>query len=151
MRMCSKRKAPTGMIPVRECNRRKMNEVPCPARRGGTPCTAPRVLAGAVELTAEATNAPYKFLLVQKWKKNFVLSAQPTRQVKKWSPRSCHRHTISGNHGTQRRGDCSGIFLRPLALQMFFRSAENKIADHSRSRSFLSERSRSSLPLFRKM
>src|SRR5579862_2543882 len=83
MRMCSKRKAPTGMIPVRECNRRKMKEVPCPARRGATPCTAPRVPAGAVELTAEATNAPYKFLLVQKWKKNFVLSAQPTRQVKK--------------------------------------------------------------------
>src|SRR5215467_12180359 len=34
---CSRRKAPTGTIPVSECKRRNRNEVPCPARRGATP------------------------------------------------------------------------------------------------------------------
>src|SRR2546423_198786 len=34
---CSIRKRPMGMIPLSECNRRRRNECPCPARNGATP------------------------------------------------------------------------------------------------------------------
>src|SRR6476469_1519440 len=34
---CSSRNAPTGMIPLNECRRRRRNEWPLPARIGGTP------------------------------------------------------------------------------------------------------------------
>src|SRR6266496_1906164 len=34
---CSRRKAPMGTMPVRECKRRNRNDVPSPARRGATP------------------------------------------------------------------------------------------------------------------
>jgi hypothetical protein len=41
------------MIPVSECNLRRTNEIPWPARNGATPCA----IAGAEEL-ADATEAP---------------------------------------------------------------------------------------------
>src|SRR5215470_8761207 len=57
IRMCSKRKAPTGMIPVRECRRRSRNDVPCPARSGATP----RLRTGAAGLAVVATmSLPYE-------------------------------------------------------------------------------------------
>src|SRR5215475_2612391 len=57
IRMCSKRKAPTGMIPVRECRRRSRNDVPWPARSGATP----RLRTGAAGLAVVATmTAPYE-------------------------------------------------------------------------------------------
>src|SRR5215469_7609372 len=55
IRMCSKRNAPTGMIPVRECSLRSTNDIPRPARKGATP----RARTGAEEL-ADATEAPYE-------------------------------------------------------------------------------------------
>src|SRR5208283_788277 len=61
-RMCSKRNAPTGTIPESECNRRRRNDVPCPARNGATPCAKVLGTAGAAEL-ADATNTPYEFSL----------------------------------------------------------------------------------------
>ena len=49
IRMCSIRKAPTGIIPVSECNRRQKNEWPAPGRSGATPAgTLPAAAAGAV-------------------------------------------------------------------------------------------------------
>jgi hypothetical protein len=59
IRMCSNRKAPTGMMPVSECRRRSRNDVPCPARSGATP---PFKLTGAAGLAVVATmTAPYNF------------------------------------------------------------------------------------------
>src|SRR5215475_14967930 len=57
IRMCSKRKAPTGRIPVRECRRRSRNDVPCPARSGATPCFRTGVAGRAVVATM---SAPYE-------------------------------------------------------------------------------------------
>src|ERR1700686_132471 len=34
---CSTKNKPMGIIPVSECNRRRKNEYPCPARSGATP------------------------------------------------------------------------------------------------------------------
>src|ERR1700681_1687944 len=34
---CSRRKAPMGTTPLRECRRRSRNDVPSPARNGATP------------------------------------------------------------------------------------------------------------------
>jgi hypothetical protein len=48
------------MIPVRECNRRKTNDIPWPTRKGATPCVTYFDTPGAEEL-ADATEAPYKF------------------------------------------------------------------------------------------
>src|SRR5215475_8080426 len=56
-RICSKRNAPTGTMPDKECNRRSQNETPCPARRGATPVRP----SGAGALTVEANAAPYDF------------------------------------------------------------------------------------------
>src|SRR6202008_3343214 len=59
IRICSKRNAPTGMIPVSECRRRSRNDVPCPARSGATPRL---IVAGAAGLAVVATmTAPYEF------------------------------------------------------------------------------------------
>src|SRR5215469_13139092 len=59
IRICSKRNAPTGMIPVSECRRRSRNDVPRPARRGATPR---RIVADAGRLAGVATmTAPYEF------------------------------------------------------------------------------------------
>src|SRR5437660_12403814 len=52
IRICSKRNAPTGIIPVRECSRRKKNDVPWPARKGATPRL---MLIGAAGLAVVAT------------------------------------------------------------------------------------------------
>src|ERR1700727_1123981 len=60
IRMCSKRNAPTGMIPLRECSRRRTKEMPWPARNGATPC-ATGFTAGAEGLATDATSAPYEF------------------------------------------------------------------------------------------
>src|SRR5580698_1030453 len=63
IRICSKRNAPTGTMPERECSRRKTNEYPCPARNGATPAilAIPLFVPGAVVL-ADATKRSYKFV-----------------------------------------------------------------------------------------
>src|ERR1051326_8182248 len=58
IRMCSNRNAPTGMIPVSECSRRKTNEIPWPARRGATPGFTD---IGAELALAATDDAPYEF------------------------------------------------------------------------------------------
>src|SRR5215472_12460435 len=61
IRTCSNRNAPTGIMTVNECNRRRTNDIPLPARNGATPpCTTYLLTPGAEEL-ADATEAPYKF------------------------------------------------------------------------------------------
>lgn len=54
---CSTRNSPIGMIPVRECNLRRKNERPCPARNGATP-----PLTGVlVELGADAKRSLMRY------------------------------------------------------------------------------------------
>jgi hypothetical protein len=48
---CSRRKAPMGTTPLRECKRRSRNEVPSPARSGATP----DLMRGATGLAVDAT------------------------------------------------------------------------------------------------
>src|SRR5258706_7603474 len=76
--ICSKRKAPTGTMPVSECNRRKRNDVPWPARNGATPCTVLFATSGAVELAADATNRSYDFLFAR-----MIASAYRFRNAKR--------------------------------------------------------------------
>src|ERR1700675_3200046 len=58
---CSRRKAPMGTTPLRECRRRNRNEVPSPARSGATPdLILGETLLGVVGLAVDATmTAPY--------------------------------------------------------------------------------------------
>src|SRR5262245_27176936 len=58
MRMCSKRNAPTGMMPVSECRRRRKNELPFPARKGATPGLT---TTGGAGLAVATMTAPYEF------------------------------------------------------------------------------------------
>jgi hypothetical protein len=49
-----------GTTPLSECSRRKINEEPCPARRGATPLGT-RVVLVSIELAEEATKpTPYE-------------------------------------------------------------------------------------------
>src|SRR5216684_6946427 len=48
---CSIRNKPTGIIPLRECSRRRRNERPCPARSGATPLFTPTGSALVVDDT----------------------------------------------------------------------------------------------------
>src|SRR5580704_13636540 len=58
---CSRRKAPMGTTPLRECRRRNRNEVPSPARSGATPdLILGETLVGVLGLAVDATmTAPY--------------------------------------------------------------------------------------------
>src|SRR6202023_3561174 len=58
---CSRRKAPMGTTPLRECRRRSRNEVPSPARSGATPdFILGETLLGVMGLAVDATmTAPY--------------------------------------------------------------------------------------------
>src|SRR6266436_3751754 len=58
IRRCSQRNAPTGMMPVSECRRRKRNDVPWPARNGATPGLS---VMGAAGLAVATMTAPCKF------------------------------------------------------------------------------------------
>src|ERR1017187_1648209 len=71
---CSTRKAPTGTIPLRECNRRRRKELPCPARKGGTPLRV-TVLAEAATINDS--------LIFRSAEDNLALSILPRGQVKK--------------------------------------------------------------------
>src|SRR5437764_7154692 len=64
-RMCSIRNAPTGMMPVSECRRRRRKEWPWPALKGGTP---PGIAACALDggaAVADVVAIGKAFLLVR--------------------------------------------------------------------------------------
>src|SRR6267378_3086789 len=58
IRRCSQRNAPTGMMPVSECRRRRRNDVPWPARNGATPGLS---VLGAAGLAVATMTAPCAF------------------------------------------------------------------------------------------
>src|SRR5919109_4304931 len=75
---CSVRKAPTGIIPLSECNRRHRNERPSPARKGGTPS---EILAAAGDPVASEGLAVeediYECSLLKETKIRMEQSAKP--------------------------------------------------------------------------
>src|SRR3954464_3830837 len=104
-RMCSTRKAPTGMMPERECRRRSRKLCPWPARNGPTPGGMRCDSGGG--LTVAAIWSPFE---VRRSQSNLALSEVADGGVKKHpAHRFIDEHELvedSGHAATQEHTTC---------------------------------------------
>src|SRR3984893_18766817 len=86
---CSRRKAPMGTTPLRECRRRSRNEVPSPARSAATPdLILGEALLGVMGLGVDATmTAPFLLQFANRQIKLMiiVLSGKGSQGVNTWN------------------------------------------------------------------